>query len=166
MATEGGGQEANGPQQRIMLVVVDDSPEMDQALVYACARAGRTEGRVALLRVMEPVEFQQWMAVAELIQEENREAAEQLLQRAARRVNEMTGTVPILYVREGETPTELIRLLEEEPSISVLVLASSASNEGPGPLVSYLTGKGRQQVRIPITLIPTGLSEEEIEALA
>lgn len=152
--------------QRILLVVVDETEEMDNALTYACARASRTGGRVALLRVMEPVEFQQWMSVAELIQEENRAAAEQLLQRAARKVNEMTGTLPVLYVREGEPHEELIRLMDEEPSVKVLVLGSGAGGEGPGPLISYLTGKGRAALHIPLTIVPGGLSESELMQLA
>ncbi|HET6196559.1 MAG TPA: universal stress protein, partial [Acetobacteraceae bacterium] len=39
---------------RVFLVVVDESPEMRNALHYACRRAKRTGGRVALLYVMPP----------------------------------------------------------------------------------------------------------------
>ena len=34
---------------RVFLVVVDDSPEMKIALRYACRRAAKTNGRVAML---------------------------------------------------------------------------------------------------------------------
>ncbi|HTH15897.1 MAG TPA: universal stress protein, partial [Magnetospirillum sp.] len=43
---------------RVFLVVVDDTEEMRAALSYACRRARHTGGRVALLRVVEPAEFQ------------------------------------------------------------------------------------------------------------
>ena len=53
-------------EERIFLVVVDESPEMQKALRYACRRAKRTGGRVALLYVMEPPEGQQWGGVVDL----------------------------------------------------------------------------------------------------
>ena len=40
---------------RVFLVVVDDSAEQAVALRYACLRARKGGGRVALLRVLEPV---------------------------------------------------------------------------------------------------------------
>ena len=39
---------------RVFLVVVDESPELKVALRYACRRAQKTGGRVALLHVTEP----------------------------------------------------------------------------------------------------------------
>ena len=61
--------------QRVFLVVVDDSPEMQVALRYAALRARSTGGRVALLYVIEPSDLQQWMAVESLMREERREEA-------------------------------------------------------------------------------------------
>ena len=54
---------------RVFLVVVDDSQEMQLALFYACLRARRTGGRVALLQVLEPSEFQHWMSVGDLMRD-------------------------------------------------------------------------------------------------
>ena len=64
--------------QRLFLVVVDTSEEMNVALRFACQRAKNTGGRVALLYVMEPADFQHWMAVGDLMREEAREAGEEL----------------------------------------------------------------------------------------
>ena len=68
--------------------------------------------------------------------------AEQILQRDANQVNKLTGNLPILYFREGERRDELLHLIKEEPSISILVLAASTGPEGPGPLVTHLGGQG------------------------
>lgn len=151
---------------RIFLVVVDQSAEMALALRYACHRARRTGGRVALLYVIEPVEFQHWMAVETLMREESRSEAEQLLHRLASEVQAATGEMPILYLREGNRRDELLKLIEAEPSISILVLAASSGPDGPGPLVSYLTGKGVNRLRIPLTIVPDTLTDEQIDALA
>ncbi len=171
-AAEGSPAEANGEKsssvndnERIFLVVLDDSVEMRVALQFASRRARRTGGRVALLYVQEPADFQHWMAVGELMREEAREEGEELLQRLSGDVQKWAGSLPIFYMREGDRREELFKLLEEEPSISVVVLAAGQSPEGPGPIISYILGKGAGHIQIPITIVPGSLSEEEIIAL-
>ncbi len=148
---------------RVFLVVVDETEEMNVALRFACLRARRTGGRVALLYVIEPAEFQHWMAVEDLMREEARSEGEQLLQRLAAQVNELVGTIPVLYVREGKVRDELFMLLDEEPRISILVLGANTGARGPGPLVSALTGKMIGKLRVPITVVPGNLSDDEID---
>jgi nucleotide-binding universal stress UspA family protein len=151
---------------RIFLVVVDDSEEMRVALRYASLRARHTGGRVALLYVIEPSDLQQWMAVETLMREERREQAEALLQKLSTEVSDLGGAVPIVHIREGRRRDELLALLEEEPSISILVLAAGTGAEGPGPLVTQLVGKMSGRMRVPITVVPGSLSDEQIAALA
>ena len=148
---------------RVFLVVVDETEEMKVALRFACLRARRTGGRVALLYVIEPAEFQHWMAVGDLMREEARSEGEQLLQRLAAQVNELVGTIPVLYVREGKVREELFKLLDEEPRISILVLGANTGSRGPGPLVSALTGKMIGKLRVPITVVPGNLHDDEID---
>ena len=154
------------PPDRVFLVVVDETEEMKVALRFACLRARRTGGRVALLYVIEPAEFQHWMAVGDLMREEARSEGEQLLQRLAAQVNELVGTIQVLYVREGKVRDELFKLLDEEPRISVLVLGANTGSRGPGPLVSALTGKMIGKLRVPITVVPGNLSDEEIDSVS
>ncbi len=151
---------------RVFLVVVDETEEMKVALRFACLRARRTGGRVALLYVIEPAEFQHWMAVGDLMREEARSEGEQLLQRLAAQVNELVGTIPVLYVREGKVREELFKLLDEEPRISVLVLGANTGSRGPGPLVSALTGKMIGKLRVPITVVPGNLGDEDIDQVS
>ena len=105
------------------------------------------------------------MAVEEVMKEEQRQDGEQLLQRIARDVNRLTGSMPVLYLREGDPREQLMQLIEEEPSISILVLGASPSDKGPGPLINYLMAKQVGQMRIPVTVVPGSLREEEIDAL-
>ncbi|OSQ38907.1 universal stress protein [Thalassospira mesophila] len=151
---------------RTFLVVVDDSDEMTKALRYACRRAQHTGGRVALLSVIEPAEFQHWMAVGDLMQEEARENAESRINDLAGYVHEQTGFMPLLFIREGRIKDELLSVLEEE-QISILVLAASANNEGPGPLITALTKSDVVgQLRLPLTIVPAALSDADIDALS
>ena len=151
---------------RVFLVVVDESPEMRNALRYACRRAKRTGGRVALLYVMLPPEGQQWGAVVDLMRQEARQQAEEVVARYAEIAATLTGQPPAIHIREGKSRDELIKLLAEDRSICVLVLGSSSSGEGPGPLVTAFTGKAGGQLRIPLTIVPGALSEAEIDAIS
>ena len=60
----------------------------------------------------------------------------------------------------------MIAQIEADPAISVLVLAAAPGNEGPGPLVSVLAGKLSGRMRIPVTVVPGGLSDEQVDRLA
>ncbi|PPR63250.1 MAG: hypothetical protein CFH10_00573 [Alphaproteobacteria bacterium MarineAlpha4_Bin2] len=151
--------------ERVLLVVVDDSDEMPVALHFACRRAEHTNGRVALFYVPEKADFQHWMAVGDLMRAEAREVGEELLQKYSAEVQRRTGKIPILFIREGDRSEELFKLMAEEPSISILVLASGADNKGPGPIISYIMAKGVRQLHVPVTVVPGSLSEEEINAI-
>jgi len=153
------------PSSRVFLVVVDDSPEMRAALRFACRRARSSDGQVALLRVIERGEYQQFASIGKLMQAEAREAAEELLNRLAGEVNTLSGHLPVLYVREGEPREELLTVIAEEPSISVLVLGADPGSKGPGPLVTALTGKYVGKLRVPVTIVPGSLTDDEIDRI-
>ena len=154
------------PGDRIFLVVVDETEEMQNALHYACRRAEHTGGRVAMLYVIEPPEFQHWLGVERVMQDEAREQAEQTLQELAAKVQAMTGRMPILIIREGRRHEEVLTLLAEEPSISIIVLGTASGRQDPGPLVNYLVSRMGDKIRVPLTLVSGQLSEEEIDHLA
>ena len=149
---------------RTFLCLVDGTDESVQALNFSCRRAVRTGGHVALLYVIQPAEFQHWASVGNLMREERRAEAEEMLQVVALVVQKHTGEMPVLYIREGTIREELIKLIDEETAISVLVLGA-ATGEGPGPIVSYLVSKMAGRLRIPITIVPGSLSDEEINAI-
>ncbi len=148
---------------RVFLVVVDDSAERGVALKYACLRAAKSGGRVALLRVLEPVEQSEWAGIGAMMAEERREEAEGLLSGLAAQVREITGGLPILITREGNVADELLALLDEDPRISILVLATAPSAKGPGPLVTALTGRLAGRMSVPMTLVPGAMSDAELD---
>jgi len=147
------------------LCVVDESPELSRALRFSCKRAKRVGGRVALVYIIQPAEFQHWLGVGDLMQEEAREEAEALLAESADRVMLCTGKMPLFYIREGRPAEELIKLVDEEKNISLLVLGAATGKNGPGPLVSYFVQKAAGKLRVPITVVPGNLSDEDIDAI-
>lgn len=153
------------PSGRIFLVVVDETEEMRNALRYACRRAQRTNGHVALLHVVEPVEFQHWLGVGKVIEEDARAQAELRMQTLANEVFAQTGSMPIIHIREGKLADQLLALLQEDASISLLVLAT-ARGANPGPLVTFLLGHLGKRVKLPMTLVPGELTDAEIDLLS
>ena len=151
--------------RRKFMCVVDDSPECRLALRFAFRRAARTGGGVVLLYVIEPADFQHWMAVENLMREEAREAAEEVLQTLADEVSQWSGIMPEFAIREGRKQDEVIALLEAEPEIRLLVLGASAEKEGPGPLVSALAGPMSANMQVPVTVVPGNLTIEQIDEI-
>ncbi|MBE9605243.1 universal stress protein [Acetobacteraceae bacterium H6797] len=150
---------------RVFLVVVDDSPERSIALRYAALRARNSGGRIALLRVVEPVGLVEWAGVGVMMQEERRQEAESMLSGLAAEVQEITGGMPILLIREGDPRDQLLALLDEDPRISILVLASAAGSGGPGPLISALVSRHGARLRVPLTIVPGTLEDAELERI-
>nr|WP_245689383.1 universal stress protein [Roseospirillum parvum] len=155
----------NDNNPRLFLVVIDGSEEVGAALRFACRRARNTHGRVALLTVVEPPEFQHWMFVGRAMEDEARQIAEERLQAHAALIHTCVSDMPELIVREGDTREELFSLIEEDQRISVLVLAAGSGKDGPGPLVKAVTGKHAGQLRVPVTIVPGTLTDEQIDGL-
>jgi nucleotide-binding universal stress UspA family protein len=149
---------------RKFLVVVDKTPESMVALRFAARRAQHTSGHITLLCIAEPGDIQQWKGVEDIMREEAHQAAESLLHNAAKIVNELTGIMPELIIEHGRPSECLLALIKRDADISILVLAASTGKEGPGPLVSLFAGTNAQT--IPVTIVPGGLSNEAIDALA
>lgn len=153
---------------RKFLVVVDDTPEMNAALGYASRRARSTGGHVVLLRVTPDATDEHWSGVRDEIRRQNREEAEALLSRLGEKVAERSGSAPVFLIYEGDALAAVRRAANEDPDIKILVLAASTGSRGPGPLVSTIIKQGVavQGRKLPVTVVPGELTDEEIEDLA
>ena len=153
--------------ERYILVIADDSEEMSIALEYACARSKKTGRKVIIATFIKPLDVLTTQGITEIMKNEAREEAEKLLQNAATIVKDSTGTMPILYTREGEIITELKKLIEEEKDINVLVLAASSNekDKNPGPIINALVTKEISSLRIPVMIVPGSFSKEYISQI-
>ncbi len=144
------------------LVCVDRRPQSRVAVHYACRRAKNTDGRVSLLHVIEPPEFQHWMAVGDAMEEERRTDAERLLQDLATEVNEWAGAVPEVVLREGDIGEQILAQIDEDPAIDVLVVGAAPPAEQGFSLITFLAGKLVGHLSIPLVIVPGNLSDEQI----
>jgi nucleotide-binding universal stress UspA family protein len=148
------------------LVVIDDSPECDRAVYFASRRALRTGASVIMLRVIETQDRnQQWLGVADIMRAEAHEEANAVLDRHAARASSITGVMPERVIREGDKAEELLKLIEEDEDIAVLVLAAATGKEGPGPLVASLA-KTAGEFPIPVGFVPGHLSDEDLDTMS
>jgi nucleotide-binding universal stress UspA family protein len=150
--------------KRRYLIVIDDTAECDRAVYWAARRAGRTKSAIVMLRVIEPGDRnQQWLGVADLMQAEQLEAAKKLLDKYAARAAAIAKVKVDRVIREGATSEQIIKLIDEDADIGILVLAAGASAEDPGPLVSNVA-KFAGTFPIPLAIVPGHLSDEDIDA--
>jgi nucleotide-binding universal stress UspA family protein len=148
------------------LVVIDDSPECDRAVYFASRRAARVAVTVVMLRVIETHDHgQQWLGVADIMRAEAHEEANAMLAKFAARSNGIAGITPECVIREGNVAEEILKLIEEDEDIAILVLAAAADTEGPGPLVANL-GNTAGAFPIPVAIVPGHLSDEDLDAMS
>jgi hypothetical protein len=148
------------------LVIADETPEFPAALTYASRLAKGAGWRLIMLRIVEPPDPAPWVSVSEEIRRQGAAAAESLTQRFAAEIWAETGVATEIIIREGDLKPELKKLLEEQPSIHLLVLASGHGAGGPGPLVTAL-GKshGLGTRPVPVLVLPGALSKQDVRAL-
>jgi nucleotide-binding universal stress UspA family protein len=147
------------------LVVIDDTPECDRAVYFAARRAARGGANVIMLRVIETHDRnQQWLGVADIMKAEAHEAADAALDKYATRANGIAGITPERVVREGGTSEQILKLIEDDDDIAILVLAAGTGKEGPGPLVANVANTAGVYP-IPLAIVPGHLSDEELDAM-
>jgi nucleotide-binding universal stress UspA family protein len=147
------------------MVVIDDTPECDRALYFASRRALRIGASVLMLRVIEMHDRnQQWLGVADIMRAEAHEEANAALDRSAARASSISGRMPERVIREGDEAEEILKLIEEDEDVAVLILAASSNTEGPGPLVSSLA-KTAGSFPIPVAIVPGHLSDEDLDSM-
>jgi nucleotide-binding universal stress UspA family protein len=154
---------------RKFLVVADGSDESRTAAYFAARRARNTGGSVILLAVVETEGgFEHWLGVGEAMRAEAREGAEEALNSLAEDMEGVTGARPKLVLKEGALIACLRKLVEEDTSIAILVVGAAAEAGEAGPLIQALArGRGLFEKRqIPVTVVPGGLSREDLKALS
>lgn len=150
---------------RKFLVIVDDTPECELAIIYACKRAARTNAQVVALCIAATSEFQHWLGVENLMREEAEQEAEEMLDRVLAKLAPKLPLEPQRKVVIANRSEGIRQAIADDPAIVILVLAAAQGSEGPGPLVSAIAGGQAGAYPIPITIVPGSLTEEEIDAI-
>lgn len=150
---------------RKFLVVLDDSKECLNAMRFAAMRAQKTGAGVEILAVIPPEEFNHWIGVGTLMREEAKERIHAHFQVFAKWMNDRHGIDPQLVIREGEVVTEIMRRVNENSEIGVLVLGAASGKGGPGPIITALL-RSAGTLPVPMTIVPGEMSKERLEEIS
>lgn len=149
---------------RKFLIILDDSPEMLNAMRYAALRASKTGGGVVMIAVISAEEFQHFMGVADIMRAEAHEKVEAHFQIFKDRMERREGITPTLVIREGDKVDAVLDYIKSDPEVGVLVVGAGTEKGGPGPMIAALTGRRLAELRVPITIVPGAMTKEEIIA--
>ena len=149
---------------RKFLVILDDSRECLNAMRFAAMRAARTGGGVEVLAIIPPEEFNHWIGVGEIMREEARERIHAHFEVFAKWMRDRQDVDPELVIREGEPVPEILKQIDEDGEIGVLVLGASAEKGGPGPIVTALSRRFGS-LPVPLTIVPGELSKDGLDAV-
>ena len=147
---------------RKFLAVSDETEECISALLFAAMRAKAVGAGIVILRCARVPGLGGWVGLDREISQDAIESARLKAVRHASVLEERIGVKPEIVISEEE-PVDAIRdLVRDDPAIKVLILAS-ASGWRPGPLVSRLAkGKPIASRPIAVTVIPGGMSQEQL----
>lgn len=150
-------------QDRIYLVIMDETAEAKLALRFAARRAVRTGGTVHILALVPQQDFSLFAGVQATIEQEARDRAEVLATTSASGLASESGLKPVIAVRSGDGPKVVREYLAEHPEIAALVLGA-AREGGPGPLVSHFTSGSLPPC--PLMIVPGSLTEADLDRVS
>jgi nucleotide-binding universal stress UspA family protein len=150
---------------RTYLVVVDDSPESHKALRFAARQAIKSNGKVHILALVEKAEFVAFGGVQATMAADAEAKALEVVEKAAGEILAEMGALPEITVKNGDAVKVVREVMDNNPDIHLLVLASAAQG-APGPLVSHFTGNDCGTLSRPVIIIPGGLEMEMIDELS
>lgn len=148
---------------RKFLVIFDETEECDRALTFAAYRVRRTGGTVVLMSLVRPPDFI-GLGVEDVLRAEAIAEAERNLDTRLARLAAIGQIKVESVIREGHGAEQIERVIQEDATIAILVLAASSSAEGPGPLVSHFAARAHT-LPIPLTIVPGHLSDDDIIAV-
>lgn len=146
----------------VYMLVDDGSDEFESTLEFAARVARADKARLGIIHILDRNDFMHWGGIESMMEKEIRQEAEQRLWNTAQKVNEFSGSIPALFLEEGNPKEVIPRVCAECPEIKRLVLGASTHGSGPGPLVSYFTGKGVADIHVPITIVPDNIDIDEL----
>ncbi|WP_336288124.1 MULTISPECIES: universal stress protein [unclassified Bartonella] len=151
--------------KRKILVIIDETPECRRAVAFAAQHAQNTQRTLVLLSVIDSSEFQHFLGVNDVMRTELTQNAYTVLKQIADDVHTSHALDAEMIVREGKKVDEILKLIDQDKEIALIVLAASGHTEGPGPLVQLIAYRGTA-FSIPVTVIPSNLADEDIESVA
>lgn len=149
-----------------LLVCVSQSEHCLAALKFASLKAKKTDSLIEVLTVIDTTgKDYSLFSVGEVIQKEKLEKSETYIKDISSKVYEWSGITPIINIKMGYVSDEIANVIENDKTISLVVIGSSPESHSKGKLITYLTEKIYSQLFIPLIIIPNSLTDLQIEKI-
>lgn len=147
------------------LIIADDTPEFVKVLRLASKRAEKVGGSILMLKIIPPADFQHWMSVRDIMEEEAREEASETLAYYAGEIKRISGLEAETVIREGKPEEVISNIIAEDRDIHLLVLGANVDGD-PGPLIRSFREVLLNELHMPVLVVPGNMTDEEIDKFA
>ena len=149
--------------KEVFLAVFDGTDECKSAVRYASRRAKLNNASLLIVATVDTAEFSYWLSVNNsfffFVEKESKDMLNDLS-----RVIQSYSDVQFDYIIEHGSKLDVVkRLIENDKSISLMILASNVKDKNPGILVETISGAG---YAIPVVVLPGNLNDDSIDKLA
>jgi nucleotide-binding universal stress UspA family protein len=148
-----------------LLLCVNDSEYSRVALRFTCNRAKNGGHPVEILHVIKPSEYQNFLSNNDVMREEKRQEAEELLKRFSEEAYESFGVTPSLMLKEGIVGEEIVAAVEEDHTINMLLVGTPPENSSRSNLIPWLSSQLGKSLLIPMLIVPGNLTDQQIGEL-
>lgn len=145
-----------------LLVIADDTPEFKKVIRLASLRAAKIKGTIVMLRVIQPGDFQHWMSVQDIMVEEAREEAQEMLDGFALEIKELSGLTAETVIRIGNAPDVISEYIQEDHEIHMLALGANVDGD-PGPIIKAFREELLNVLHMPVLVVPGNMTDKEID---
>lgn len=151
---------------RKFLAVSDETPECLAAMTYAAMRAKAVEAGLVILRCARSPGVAGWIGLDREITQDAIDSARVQAMKHVDHVETRTGVTAELIVSDDDPIDAIRKLVDGDPAIKTIVLATGSGRGGPGPLVSRLArGRGLAGRPLAVTVIPGDLTDAQLDEM-
>ena len=141
--------------KRNLLVCVDDSEEFMEAVNFACNNAEKDKMGLILLHVIEEENFRHWKGVENIMKQEQKDKAKEVLNKYINYVKENFKLEVKSHIKSGEKLEVLLDVIGNKKfSVKYLILGLAMDKAENNRIISSLTGSMRKKLTLPIIIVP------------
>ena len=145
------------------LAVFDGTDECKSAVRYASRRAQINSADLLIVATIDTVEFTYWLNVNSKMIDNIEKESREMLNDLSKEIHSYSD-INCDYIIEHGSKLEVVKkLIDDDQSISLLILASNKKDKKPGILVETISGIGYS---IPVVVLPGNLNDDSIDKLA
>ncbi len=142
-------------EKEFFLACVDESHEFNAALNFACESASKQKMGLILLYIIEIANFRHWKGVENIMQEEQKSKAKELLDLHLSTIKPNYKLKIKTMVKRGDKVETLLKVLNNKRyKINNLILGLAMEGNETNKIINSLTGSFRKKLNLPITIVP------------